>query len=86
MCSAASTSFSRGGWRESPLTTNVDVFSFLVVSYLCNEQVIGPVVQKAVQEWKSFNRFRDRQQAERRSKTLDWFEDRVQTMQREEGM
>lgn len=44
------------------------------------------MVKKAVQEWKSFNRFRDRQQAERRSKTLDWFEERTQAMQREDGM
>lgn len=44
------------------------------------------MVKKAVQEWKSFNRFRDRQQAQRRSKTLDWFEDRVENAKREEGM
>lgn len=44
------------------------------------------MVKKTVQEWKSFNRFRDRQQAERRSKTLDWFEERLQTMQRKEDM
>ncbi len=43
-------------------------------------------MNKAVREWNSFNRFRERHQKERRSKTLDWFEDRVQTMQREEGM
>lgn len=44
------------------------------------------MVKKVAQEWKSFNSFRNRRQAERRSKTLDWFEDRVQTMQREESM
>lgn len=43
-------------------------------------------MKKTMQEWKSFNRFRDRQQAERRYKTLDWFEDRVENMKREEGM
>ncbi|CAM9455198.1 unnamed protein product, partial [Ectocarpus fasciculatus] len=55
-----------------------------VGEYVVKTQVVAPVVTKAVQEWKGFNRFRDRHQAERRSKTLDWFEDRVATMKREE--
>eukprot|EP00752_Nemacystus_decipiens_P014278 g12698.t2 len=54
--------------------------------YVVKTQVVGPVVNKAIQEWKSFNRFRDRHQADRRSKTLDWFEERMQTMKREEGI
>ncbi|CBN79118.1 Hypothetical leucine rich repeat protein [Ectocarpus siliculosus] len=52
--------------------------------YVVKTQVVAPVVTKVVQEWKGFNRFRDRHQAERRNKTLDWFEDRVATMRREE--
>lgn len=43
-------------------------------------------MKKVVREWKSFNAFRDRHKDQRRSKTLDWLEDRVQTMRREEGM
>eukprot|EP00903_Cladosiphon_okamuranus_P006356 g6226.t1 len=71
------------GFKKAKKTA---LLTLRIGEYVVKTQVVGPVVKKAVREWKSFNRFRDRRQAERRSKTLDWFEERVQTMKRKEGI
>ena len=46
--------------------------------------IVEPLVRSAVEEWKSFNGFRSRAKAARRSKTLDWLEARAQTVRQEE--
>lgn len=46
--------------------------------------MVEPLVRSAVEEWKSFNGFRSRAKAARRSKTLDWLEARAQTVRQEE--
>lgn len=48
--------------------------------------LVTPLTRKVAHEWKSFNGFRERHRTERRSKTLDWFEHRVEAKRRKEEL
>lgn len=51
-----------------------------------NRGIVAPVARKIVRDWKSLKSFRARCRADRRSKTLVWFEDRAKTAKRANEM
>lgn len=51
---------------------------------IVKQGIVTPIAKKGAQEWRSFHAYRDRRKAERRSHTLDWFEERVKVLLEEE--
>lgn len=46
--------------------------------------LVSPILRRCVHGWKHFHSFRERSRVNRRSKTLDWFEDRAKALRQAE--
>lgn len=71
------------GFKKAQRTA---LMTLKVGELIVTKEVVAPIVRLGAREWRKFNAYRGRQRSCRRSKTLDWFEDRARTMQETEEM
>ena len=74
-------------FKEEWLIVNgLPTYVIKIGDVVINRGIVAPVARKVARDWKSLKSFRARRRAERRSKTLVWFEDRVTSTKRANEM
>lgn len=62
------------------------VLTLKVGELIVTKGILSPIARRGAREWRNFNAYRERHKLERRSRTLDWFEERAKFLQQQEDM